>query len=96
MITVSEKGGTMKIKYDSSWLLAWCTDSFKEVLRVGSTRTKLLGATREAFSKVSTVTILSTGYVSPYRIYHGNYSSLVRFAKHEIGNYAVEVVVKHE
>ena len=85
----------MKIKYDSSWLLSWCTDSFKEVLKGGPTSTRLFGATIKAFEKVSTVTILDD-YVSPYKIYHGNYSSLVRFDKHDTGNYAVEVVVKRE
>ena len=85
----------MKIKYDSSWLLSWCTDSFKEVLKAGPTSTRLHGATRKAFSKVSKVTILDD-YVSPYKVYHGNYSSLIRFDKHDTGNYAVEVAVKQE
>ena len=82
----------MKIKYDSSWFLSWCTASFKEVLKDGSTNIRLHGAPRKALSKVSTVSILDD-YVSPYKVYHGNYSSLVRFDKHDTGNYAVEVVV---
>lgn len=86
----------MKIKYDGSWLFSWRTDSFKEVLKVDLNNIKLLGAPIEAFSKISIVTVLSTGYVYPHTTSHGIHISLVRFYKHDTDNYAVTAVTKHE
>jgi hypothetical protein len=95
MITVSEKG-TMKIKYDSSRLLAWRTDSFKEVLKAEPTSIKLLGSPGKASNEISIVTVLSTDSVHSRTVTHGIHISLIRFYKRDTGNYAVKTMTKQE
>jgi hypothetical protein len=86
----------MKITYDSSWLFAWRTDSFKEVLKAEPTSIKLLGAPIATFSTISIVTILGTGDVYPHTISPETHISLVRFYKYNAYNYAIKVVTKRK